>query len=185
MLLLHGGVDSGGLLTILLRGSFDLVILTGLFGVCCYLAVPRLLTQIEGEPLLLDDLKARRAELRQEIASIAGSSSEALYKTVTDCVLPRLLSTGYLLRQYLKREELDVLLAAAREDFKPVAEEMNDEQRNRLMKAVDEAATLRRVDALILLHRLLKAWLPPHVVFTSVMLALMLIHVIQVWSSSF
>src|SRR4030095_8482222 len=41
MLLLHGGVDSGGWLTVALRGTFDLVILTGLFGGGCYLLVPR------------------------------------------------------------------------------------------------------------------------------------------------
>ncbi len=44
MLLLHGGTESGGLLTMLLRGSFDMVILSGLFGIVCYFAVPRLLT---------------------------------------------------------------------------------------------------------------------------------------------
>ena len=39
---------------------------------------------------------------------------------------------------------------------------------------------LRRVEALIYLHRLLKAWVVPHVIATSVMLALMLIHIVQV-----
>jgi hypothetical protein len=40
--------------------------------------------------------------------------------------------------------------------------------------------TLRRIDALIYLHRTLKIWLIPHIVSTSLMLALMLIHVLQV-----
>lgn len=182
VLLLHGGAESGGLLTVALRGSFDLVILTGLFGICCYFAVPRLMTQIEDDPLLLEDLKARRAELQQEIAGLAGSSSEAVCNAVTERVLPRLLSSAYLLRQYVKREKLDAMLAAAREEFKPMAVGMDDGQRSRLMKAVEAAATLRRVEALILLHRLLKAWLPPHVISTSLMLALMLIHIIQVVS---
>jgi hypothetical protein len=48
------------------------------------------------------------------------------------------------------------------------------------MRTVEASATLRRVDALIFLHRLLKAWLVPHVVFTSLMLALMVVHIIQV-----
>jgi hypothetical protein len=39
---------------------------------------------------------------------------------------------------------------------------------------------MRRVDALIFLHRVCKWWLPPHVASTSVMLALMVIHIIQV-----
>jgi hypothetical protein len=48
------------------------------------------------------------------------------------------------------------------------------------LKAVERSAVLRRVDALIYLHRLLKVWIAPHVVATSVMLALMLAHIVQV-----
>ncbi len=131
---------------------------------------------------MLDDLKARRTELQQEIATIAGSSSEAVCNAVTERVLPRLLSTAYLLRQYVKREKLDALLGAAKEEFKPMTAGLDNKQQGKLIKAVEAAATLRRVEALILLHRLLKAWLPPHVIFTSLMLALMVIHVIQVVS---
>jgi hypothetical protein len=36
------------------------------------------------------------------------------------------------------------------------------------------------VDALVYLHRLCKSWLPPHVATTSLMLALMIIHIVQV-----
>ena len=54
------------------------------------------------------------------------------------------------------------------------------EERRNLEKAVEAAATLRRVDALIYMHQLLKIWLPPHVLSTSLMLALMIIHIIQV-----
>jgi len=50
----------------------------------------------------------------------------------------------------------------------------------RLMEAVENAATLRRVDALCYLHYLLKLWVPPHVLFTSMMLVLMVLHIIQV-----
>src|SRR5262249_60918527 len=67
ILLLHGGAQSGGALTTALMISFDLAILTGLFGAVCYFFAPRLLTKIEGQPLLLDDLTARREELADEI----------------------------------------------------------------------------------------------------------------------
>ena len=45
---------------------------------------------------------------------------------------------------------------------------------------VEKAAMMRRVDALIYLHRSLKMWLAPHVLTTSLMLALMVVHIIQV-----
>jgi len=54
------------------------------------------------------------------------------------------------------------------------------EQRDLFLRAVERTATLRRVESLIYLHRLLRVWLAPHVISTSVMLALMMVHIVQV-----
>src|SRR5262249_60619740 len=78
ILLLHGGSQSGGALTTALMISFDLAILTGLFGILCYFFAPRLLTKIEGQPLLIDDLTARRKELSDEVRmALAARSDQA------------------------------------------------------------------------------------------------------------
>jgi hypothetical protein len=177
MLLLHGGSDSGGALTTVLMVTFDLVILTGLFGILCYVIVPRMLTRIEGEPLLLDDLRARRAELQVELAELVASQSGS--QTIRKKIIPRYISFGYLLRQYLKPEGLDEAVRLAKEEQRGRVASAGEDQRV-VERAVEAAVTLRRVDALIYLHRLLKAWLIPHVVFTSLMLALMVVHIIQV-----
>ena len=52
--------------------------------------------------------------------------------------------------------------------------------RDLLLGAVETAVTLRRVDALLALHWLLRAWIPLHILATAVMLALMLVHIGQV-----
>jgi Fe-S-cluster-containing dehydrogenase component/CRP-like cAMP-binding protein len=235
MILLHGGSDSGGLLTTALMWSFDVVIFTGLFGILAYLVAPRVLTKIEGAPLLIDDLKARRRELQQEIARVVNSPSEPLRQMVMKKVIPRFVNSAYLIRQYLQREKVDDLIVEAKAEYKAAGDQLlearlahdlknagfeaqialakniianpanetfliglpefanverrlqftraieaaKDERRN-LEKAVEAAATLRRVDALIYMHQLLKIWLPPHVLSTSLMLALMIIHIIQV-----
>jgi Fe-S-cluster-containing dehydrogenase component/CRP-like cAMP-binding protein len=179
-LLLHGGHSSGGLLTSTLMVSFDLVILSGLFGVACYLIVPRIMTSIEGDPLLFEDLKARREELRETLALIDTSDHE-LRRLIKEKVRRRFLSLSYLLRQYLRREPLSALLAEAREEFEIVAVPLSDPNaRHQLIEAVETTATLRRVDALIYLHQLLKLWLAPHVVTSALMLVLMVVHIIQV-----
>jgi hypothetical protein len=49
-----------------------------------------------------------------------------------------------------------------------------------LVEAVETAATLSRVDALVFVHRMLRVWIAPHVITTSLMLALMLVHIVQV-----
>jgi Fe-S-cluster-containing dehydrogenase component/CRP-like cAMP-binding protein len=181
VLLLHGGTSSGGLLTTLLVISFDLVIGSGIFGALCYLIVPRFMTRIEGEPLLLEDLLDRRAELR---AKLVRASSETdnndLKRIIRKQVRRSFLGTRYLMRQFVNREDFIVMLANARAKFRAVAEGLPRGDEARLMDAVESAATLRRIDALCYLHQLLKLWIAPHVLFTSVMLVLMLIHIAQV-----
>jgi Fe-S-cluster-containing dehydrogenase component/CRP-like cAMP-binding protein len=179
IILLHGGNKSGGLLTTALMISWDLVILTGIVGIVTYFIAPRMLTRIEGAPLLLDDLKARREELQKEVN--AALAAEPLASVVKRRVIPRFASLGYLLRQYLKREDLDRMIEAAKRDLaRDRAGMPNDRERIKLDRVIESVATLRRVDALILLHRSMKAWLPPHVATTSLMLALMIVHIIQV-----
>ncbi|MBI3652931.1 MAG: cyclic nucleotide-binding domain-containing protein [Acidobacteria bacterium] len=235
MLLLHGGADSGGWLTTALMWSFDVVIVTGLFGIAIYFVAPRVLTKIEGSPLLIDDLRARRRELQKEMATIVSQPSEPLREMVLKRVIPRFVTSAYLIRQYLQREKIDDMIAEAKAEYKsagdyllearlthdlrsagfeaqlPLAKniianpanetfliglpefakverrlqflaaiEAAKEERRNLERAVEAAATLRRVDALIYMHLLLKMWLPPHVLSTSLMLALMTVHIIQV-----
>lgn len=180
MILLHGGTDSGGALTTALMLSFDMVVLTGLFGIFCYFVVPRIMTRIEGEPLLIDDLIGRRGELQNELRDISASASEGA-RNVVNKAAARFLSFGFLLKQYLSRAPLGEMVAAARRDFQKVAEVLpNPSDRGMVDRAVEAAVTIRRLDALIILHRTLKLWLVPHVIFTSLMLALMIVHIIQV-----
>jgi hypothetical protein len=153
LILIHGGTSSGGLLTSVLMISFDLVIASGILGIACYLIVPRIMTRIEREDLdRLIQTKVRR----------------------------RFFSISFLLRQYFLREDLKTMHANARSDFRDDAEGMSRMEEARLMEAVETASTIRRIDALCYLHRSLKLWVAPHVLFTAVMLVLMVVHIIQV-----
>jgi Fe-S-cluster-containing dehydrogenase component/CRP-like cAMP-binding protein len=187
MILFHGGTDTGGALTTALMISWDLVIATGLFGILVYVVAPRMLTRIEGSPLLIDDLRARREELQKELTDIGTSPYEPLRSIVRERVIPKYLSFGFLMRQYLKKENLDRLLEEAKQEFRVTDQNRaadaglpDEKQKRRLARAIEAAVTIRRIDALIYLHRSLKIWLPPHVITTSLMLALMVIHIFQV-----
>jgi len=161
--------------------AYDLVIFTGILGIFLYFFSPRKLTKIEGSPLLIDDLRDRREELQKEIASIAGDASSPAHAIVRSRVLPKLISFGYLLRQFLRSEDLEKMVEAAKASFgRERASLPNEKDRRKLDKAIEDAATLRRIDALVYLHRSLKIWLPPHVFSTALMLVLMIVHIIQV-----
>jgi len=179
--LIHGGRDSGGLLTSMLMISFDVTIVSGLFGITCYFIVPRIMTSIEGDPLLIEDLRNRRQELCETLGLI-DTSDDQLRRLVKHKMRKRFFSLSYLLRQYVRREDLSKMLAEAREEFRSDAEALgNPKARRSLMEAVETTATLRRLDSLIYLHQLLKLWLAPHVVSVSIMLALLCVHIIQVF----
>jgi Fe-S-cluster-containing dehydrogenase component/CRP-like cAMP-binding protein len=181
LLLVHGGTSSGGLMTTFLMISFDLVIVTGLFGAACYLIVPRFMTRIEREPLLLEDLETRREELRAELVRATDETTNPeLLQLIQRKVRRRFLGLRYLFRQYFKQEDLQTMLADAREEFRDATRDMSRADDTRLMEAVENAATLRRVDALCYLHQLLKLWVAPHVLFSSIMLVSMIIHIVQV-----
>src|SRR6185436_9123323 len=144
--------------------------LTGLWGMCCYLVVPRIMTSIEGDPLLIEDLEGRRAELRAEIHEIRNNCDEETQALIDKKIRRHFSSISYLLRQYWQREQLTASLAKARLRFKAeILEPRDKDKRNRRLKIVERWATLRRVEALIYLHRLLKVWIAPHVISTSVM----------------
>jgi Fe-S-cluster-containing dehydrogenase component/CRP-like cAMP-binding protein len=181
LLFLHSSAQRGGLLTVALTAVYASVLASGLVGLLCYYVVPRIMTSIEGDPLLLEDLLARRLELREAIKTIGERGDDQLKGLIGGKVRRRFGSFTYLFRQYVQRMELKALLAQARSGFRAEVDALNDqEMRPLLLEAIETSATLRRVDALIYLHQLLKAWVAPHVISTSLMLALMIVHIIQV-----
>jgi len=181
VLLLHSGTHTGGILTTLLYIAFYAVILSGVLGVISYYAAPRIMTRIEGEPLLVEDLRERRAELQQQSAELLDQSQGWLKDEIRDRVYPRFFSRGFLWQQLSRRESLKAVLARAREEFKERLTRLaTDEERELLISAVEVAVTARRVDALLLLHRALRVWIPAHVISTALMLALMIVHIVQV-----
>ena len=181
VLLFHSGPRTGGLLTSLLYVAFDLTLLSGIVGMVSYWIVPRIMTRIEGEPLLVEDLEGRRKELRSDTRTILEKSDGWLKEEIRDRIYPRFLSWAFLWRQIWRREELKGLLAQARQEFKDRTTRLTtDEERELLIAAVETAVTLRRVDALLTLHWFLRFWIPMHIAATAIMLALMLVHITQV-----
>src|SRR5207302_9598932 len=164
----------------------DIVILSGLFGLAAYLIAPRILTSIEGDPLLIEDLEGRRAELQKELAELISKAEGELRELIDKKMRRHVFSLGYLVRQYTRREELSASLAKARLKFRNEIAEMQEKEKRALaLRALERMATLRRVEALVYLHRILKIWIAPHVISTSVMLVLMLPHTVQVTFFSF
>lgn len=181
MILLHGGTRSGGALTTALAICFDLVIMTGLWGLFCYQVVPGWLIALEpGTPLLADDLNRRYEEIETQVADTLAAASEPAKKAM-QTVLAKVTSWRFMIRQFALRETLENMSADIRRDFAKQRRELTDpNDQAQLDRVTDSVASLRRLDALRFLHWLLKSWLVPHVAATSLMLALLVVHIFQV-----
>ena len=83
-----------------------------------YLIVPRIMTRIEGDPLLIEDLMGRREELTAEKDEILKQSEGWLKEEIEQRIYPEFLSRSYLTRQFTRRESLKALLAEARAQYK-------------------------------------------------------------------
>lgn len=181
VLLMHAGNHTGGLLTTVLYITFDVVLLSGVVGILSYLIAPRIMTRIEGEPLLVEDLVGRKEELTAERDEILKQSEGWLKEEIEQRIYPKFLSRSYFRRQFIRRESLKALLAEARAEYKDRTTRLaTSEERKLLLSAVETAVSLSRVNALLLLHRSLRFWIPIHVISTALMLALMLVHIFQV-----
>jgi len=181
VLLMHAGSHTGGILTTVLYFTFDVVLLSGVVGMLTYLIVPRIMTRIEGDPLLIEDLMGRREELTAEKDEILKQSEGWLKEEIEQRIYPEFLSRSYLTRQFTRRESLKALLAEARAQYKDRTTRLaTTEERELLLSAVETAVSLTRINALLLLHRSLRFWVPIHVISTALMLALMVVHICQV-----
>lgn len=174
----HAGRSSGGILSTALMLCFDLTLLTGIFGLLCYRFVPRLINRLEPEPLLMDDLLARRSELQKEIRSALAQAPEMIREIVKNKILPSLLSIQSLLKQFLRNESVDQLKTRLCESY---ADRLPVPERESFEKVIAPAVLLVRIESLIQLQRLLKLWVLPHIIFTSLLISLMLVHIIQVF----
>jgi Fe-S-cluster-containing dehydrogenase component/CRP-like cAMP-binding protein len=181
MILLHGGTRSGGALTTALAICFDLVILTGLWGLFCYQVAPGWLIALEpGTPLLADDLNRRYEEIETQVADTLAAASDPARKAM-QTALSKVTSWRFMIRQFALRETLENLSADVRHDFAAQRAKLADPgDQARMDRVTDAVTSLRRLDALRFLHWTLKSWLLPHVVATSLMLALLVIHIFQV-----
>jgi hypothetical protein len=135
LIILHAGNIFGGFLTGSLMIAFGAVILTGLFGLGCYLIIPRILTKIEGTPLLVEDLEARGAELGSELSHILEHATAPVSKSIREKVLPRYRTLAHSFRQCRQRESLDQSIEDAKKDFAYAANNLeSDTDRRALMR---------------------------------------------------
>jgi hypothetical protein len=169
-LVLHHGTQRGSWLTTVLAIATLMAFLSGAAISLSYRILPRWLTRLEPQPVLPEDLAARRDALRAELA-------ELLVQVADDALQAAALQLLRAHRWLWRRDALADMIAAAQKQL------TNEETaaQPQWLRALELAATVRRIDALLILHRALRSWWWPHAMTAGLMLALLLVHLLQVF----
>jgi hypothetical protein len=165
-----------------LHGAFLLawlgLIASGIGGKVIGVVIPRRLTRIEDEALLVEDVTARQAAMRKEIEDLLQANADDAFVEFANEVVPRLIrNPQHYGRRRLRRPE--------------IIEEVWGESRGAQLLPADKHETAKRIVTCLVeerfleqmqrYHWLLRAWIPVHVALTTLCFPWLIIHVITVF----
>ncbi|MBM4282643.1 MAG: hypothetical protein FJ137_18465 [Deltaproteobacteria bacterium] len=165
-----------------LHGAFLLawlgLIASGVAGKVIGVVVPRRLTRIEDEALLVEDVNDRQAALRKEVEELLQANLEDAFVDYANNVAPRAIrNPQHYGRRRLRRPD--------------VIEEVWNETNGAAVLPADKHETARRIvtclveerflDQMQRYHWALRAWIPVHVALTTLCFPWLIIHMITVF----
>ena len=177
---LHSGMRPGGSATSILFLFFCLTIASGLIGLLIAKRVPPLLTKIEENPALIEDLVDIRGECLRGLHELANGGSQEFRKLVKERLLGEVNSLSRMLRFYQKRTTLAEELPAFQRGFDPVVAQLKPHEQGSFRRAAEYALRANKMNAEYLLQRMLRGWLTFHMAATAIMFALAAVHIFTV-----
>lgn len=177
---LHSGFRGGGPVTAVLLGFFLLVIVSGLLGLAIAGRVPKLLTAVEENPGHIEDLIDIRQDCLQGLMGLGQGGSPEF----RDLVKERLTGEAFSLRRmagfYRRRSTLAQELPAFQKELEPSMERIKSHEHRAFQRAAEYVLHANKMNAELLLHRVLRGWLTFHMATTVVMLSMAALHIFLV-----
>ncbi|MBX3162654.1 MAG: cyclic nucleotide-binding domain-containing protein [Deltaproteobacteria bacterium] len=179
----HAGFAVTGIFTTLLLVVFAIEVTTGITGQIIYATVPSALTRLERHGLarlvedLLDEQNTLARSISELIATIQPKNWKALRPRVEGAVgsLHDRMGASY-------DPSTAVLGAKKKLEDGLAGVQISDEERNTLLRLVENQCRLVDVRAQLLLHRRLKRWLVAHVATASALVVLLAFHVVTAFT---
>lgn len=177
---LHSGFRPGGPSTAILFCFFSLTVASGLVGLVIARRVPPLLTKIEENPALMEDLIDIRGECLRGLHELAAGGSPEFRSLVRNRLVSEVASLPRMLRFYQKQTTLDEELPAFQKSFDPVVGQLKQHEQVAFRRAAEYALRANKMNAEYMLQRLLRGWLTFHMAATVIMFALAAVHIFTV-----
>jgi hypothetical protein len=174
-------LHSGPRLGAPLHGAFLIAWLaligTGILGKFLSVWIPRRLTRIEDEALLVEDCADRQKAMRTEVEQLLQDADPKL-KALTANVIPsKIKSPQSYGKRRMKRTDVVEEVYKAIDGDKQVAADKRDLLKRLVVCCVED----RFLGEQLRYHFLLRAWLPFHIALTTLCFPWLLIHVVIVF----
>jgi hypothetical protein len=173
----HSGLHASGPFSAVLLTFFSLTIISGLMGWWFTRALPPLLTAIEENPAILEDLLTVRAECLQGMLELAKDGSPKFRALVERSLLKETASGSRMFRFYMRRSTLAQELPAFQKEYAKALQALPPEEHLAFQRAAEYALRVNKMNAEMLLQRVLRGWLTFHIVSTGTMFGLAAVHI--------
>lgn len=174
---LHSGPKLGAPIHGAFLFAWILLILTGIGGKLLSVFVPRRLTRIEDEALLVEDVVERNKAMRLEIEQLLQDADEKTVTLVNDIIPRHIKSPDWYGKQRMRRSAVVDSVYAAVDGDKQVPADKKDWLKRIITCEVEEVF----LDRMLTYHYLLRAWIPVHVALTTLCFPWLIFHVISVF----
>lgn len=180
--ILHSGPKLGAPIHGAFLIAWLLLIATGMAGKLLSVFVPRRLTRIEDEALLVEDVVERQKAMRLEIEQLLQDADEKVVTLVNDTIPghikspdwygARRMNRGAVVDSVYKAIDGDGLLAKG-----VLAADKKDWLRRIVTCEVEEVF----LDRMLTYHYVLRAWVPVHVALTTLCFPWLIFHIVTVF----
>ena len=178
--LYHSGFRMGSPLPAVLLSFFWFTVVSGVLGLWLSRTVPRLLTAIEESPAIIDDLLSIRAECLRGMLELAAAGSGDFSTHVKGCLLPEAASWSRMFRFYRNRTTLAEEMPAFQKEHEWALHWLGSFEHRAYQRAAEYALRINKMNAELLLHRVMRGWLTIHITTTATMFGLLALHIFSV-----
>ena len=171
--LLHSGPKLGAPIHGAFLLAWLLLIGTGIFGKFASSWIPKRLTKIEDEALLVEDVVERQKAMRTEIEQLLADADEKTTALVNDVVPSKIKSPDSYGKRRMRRADVIAEVYKAVDGDNQVPPEKRDWLKRIITCEVEEAFLGR----MLTYHYVLRAWVPVHVALTTLCFPWLIFHV--------
>lgn len=179
---LHAGPKLGAPLHGAFLIAWELLILTGILGKLISVAVPKRLTRIEDEALLVEDVVDRQKAMRTEIEQLLVGADDKMTAVVNDLIPRHIKSPDWYGKRRMKRHDVvEEVYKAIDGDALVNSGQVPADKKDWLKRMVTCSVEDVFLDRMLTYHYVLRAWVPIHVALTTLCFPWLIFHVVTVF----